>query len=357
MDSRRESHPRFRPYKSQSVDGPNIDMREHRAEFTIHEHCDRDNCRVRPRMSLQEVAEGFDLTKLRHLLVEDESGQLLGIVDTADVVRRLSACNEIERQRWASTPIEAIVSVRLDEFDKSVAYDFDTPTVLGSRVFSQDDQLVAMSLGDDVMIRWSSVKSVLQRALFDPVTGLPNRAVFDRRLREEWERVQCRNSSLAVLMIDLDHFKSINDLHGHSVGDEVLREVANCLTSQLRSYDMLARFGGDEFAAILTDCYLTDIHIPASRLQAGIRELGEKFELQIPQLTVSIGAITCPGDQEISPTKLLDAADECMYAAKKAGRGCAYTLDIALAGRNGKPRPLNRPANQTSASLHIPGRT
>jgi diguanylate cyclase (GGDEF)-like protein len=305
-------------------------------------------------MSLYDLAERFDLAKVQHLLVEDDSGQLLGVVDTKDVVARLSAPNRIERQRWANTPIASIVSIRLDKFDGSVTHKLNSPSVLNGRAFSQNEQLVAMNLGDDVMIRWSSVKNVLQRALFDSVTGLPNRAVFDRRLQEEWERTQSRNSSLAVLMIDLDHFKSINDLHGHSIGDQILNEVGQCLSTQLRSYDLLARFGGDEFAAILTDCYVNDIHIPATRLHTGIRQLGEKFKLKIPRLTVSIGAITCPGDQDVSPAKLLTAADDCMYAAKKAGRGCAYTMDLALSGRKAKPRPLSTTTNQTSAGLRVP---
>lgn len=331
-------------------------MREHQAQLGITANDAPDSCRVQSGLILREVAERLNLAKIQHLLVEDAEGRLLGIVESAEVVRRLSAWNEIEQQRWADTPIEAIVTVRLDATGNgsSIDRDADGHATLSGSVISTDDHLVAMNIGDDVMIRWSAVKNVLQRALFDPVTGLPNRAVFDRRLREEWERVQQRNSSIAVLMIDLDHFKDINDVHGHSMGDEVLREVAGCLARQLRSYDLLARFGGDEFAAILTDCYMSDIHIPASRLQAGIRKLGEQFELQTSRLTVSIGAVTCPGSQGVAATRLLDVADECMYAAKRAGRGCAYTLDVALAGHKGKPQPLSGSQLQSTSAIRVP---
>ncbi|MFK7817668.1 MAG: GGDEF domain-containing protein [Planctomycetaceae bacterium] len=315
------------------------------------------DCRIDAGLLLGQVAERIDLARVRYLLVEDISGHLLGIVDSVEVQRRLSSNNEIEQQRWAETPLEAIVQIRLDPLfgAEQLKRNPDGDARVASSALVHQEQLLALDLGDDLMVRWSIVENVLKNALYDSVTGLPNRSVFDRRLVQEWERVKRRGSSIAVLMIDLDHFKQINDRYGHSMGDEVLTEVAETLSGQLRSYDLLVRFGGDEFAAILTDCYMTDIHIPATRLQEGIRRLGERFDFEEPPLTVSIGAATCPGNQKVAAQRLVDAADECMYAAKKAGRGCAYTLDIALSGKTGKPRPLGAPpVNAASSSIRVP---
>jgi diguanylate cyclase (GGDEF)-like protein len=311
------------------------------------------DCRVDAGLLLGQIAERMDLTQVRYLLVEDISGHLLGIVDSAEVERRLSSSNPIEQQRWAETPLEAIVQIRLDPHFGPERLDrhADGNINIESSALLQQEQLLALDLGDDLMVRWSIVEKVLKNALYDSVTGLPNRSVFDRRLKQEWDRVKTRGSSIAVLMIDLDHFKQINDRYGHSMGDEVLTEVADTLAAQLRSYDLLVRFGGDEFAAILTDCYMTDIHIPTTRLQEGIRQLGERFDFESPALTVSIGAVTCPGNQKVPAQRLVEAADECMYAAKKAGRGCAYTFDLARSSRNGQPYRLGEHSGP-GQSLH-----
>ena len=326
--------------------GPRTDMKSYESLVKVSGNETRLDCRISSGVPLGEVADRIDLQSARHLFVEDVHGNLLGIVETQEILLRLDAANPIERQRWAETPLEAIVSIRLDVHTagQPLNRDADGEAEVPVSVLTNREQIVAMNVGDDVMISWDSVSSVLKQALFDTVTGLPNRTVFDRRLAQEWDRVQARGSSIAVLMIDLDHFKQVNDRYGHSVGDEVLKQVAQTLTRQLRSYDLLVRYGGDEFAAILTDCYMTDIHIPAARLQSGVAALNNEFDFETPKLGVSIGAISCPGTRKVMAPELVDAADECLYAAKRAGRRCAYTLDLALSS-HGKPRPLN-PAHE-----------
>lgn len=313
-------------------------------------------CRVESGMLLGQVAERVDLNAAKYLFVEDASGNLIGIVEASEILKRISASNHIEQQRWAETPLEAIVSIRLDTetAGQPLSRDEQGTAEVDASVFTNHDQIIALEMDDDVMIRWSAVSNVLRQALIDSVTGLPNRTVFNRRLRQEWELVRARQSSIAVLMIDLDHFKQVNDRYGHTVGDEVLTAVSQTLARQLRSYDLLVRHGGDEFAAILTDCYLTDVHIPASRLQSGVRKLNEQFDFDTPRLSVSIGAITCPGSMNVNATELVDAADECMYAAKKAGRGCAFTLDLSTPGEAAKPQRLGESSSLTKPALRIP---
>ena len=330
-------------------------MREHPARIEVTGEESTGSYRVSADLLLCEVADRVDLSAIQRRLVEDDGGRLIGIIDAADIQMRLESPHERECDRWAATPIETLITARLDAVDGlSLVRDPDGNAEIPGTAICSTERMLAMDVGNDVLVPWSSVRGVLQRALFDAVTGLPNRAVFNRHLAEEWERVQRRNSSIAVLMIDLDYFKEINDQHGHSRGDEVLRAVAQTLATQLRSYDLLARFGGDEFAAILTDCYMTDIHIPASRLHAGILKVRQELNLGDSRLSISMGAITCPGSRKKTRTELIDAADECLYAAKAAGRNCAYTLDLALSDK-AKPRllPAGRPA-QPRTGARVP---
>lgn len=326
-------------------------MREHPAQIRVTGDDAAASYRVSADLLLREVADRVDLCSIQRLLVEDDRGRLIGIIGAADIQNRLESSHERERDRWAATPIESLITVRLDAVDGwNLLRDPDGLATIEATAICSGERMLAMDVGDDVMVPWSSVSGVLQRALYDAVTGLPNRAVFNRHLAEEWERVRRRNSSIAVLMIDLDYFKDINDQHGHSRGDEVLRAVAQTLATQLRSYDLLARFGGDEFAAVLTDCYMTDIHIPASRLHAGILKLRQELDLGDSKLSISMGAVTCPGSRRKTQTELIDAADACLYAAKEAGRSCAYTLDLALSDK-AKPRPLS-PGRSTESRFN-----
>ncbi len=98
---------------------------------------------------------------------------------------------------------------------------------------------------------------------------------------------------------------------------------------------------------------MTDIHIPAIRLLSGISRLTSESPL-LKDLSISIGAITCPGSLNIAPTRLLEAADECLYAAKRSGRSCAFTLDVALSGSNGKPTRLNLDTELDTAQWAAP---
>lgn len=160
-------------------------------------------------------------------------------------------------------------------------------------------------------------------ALHDGLTGLFNR----RFLRESLPQLQAaaarRQSPLCVVMIDLDHFKRVNDEHGHLVGDRTLAAVGRALREHSRRSDVVARYGGEEFAVLCpdTDCE-TGLRV-AERLRAAIERLGpEQLGYSGPQ-TVSLGvAVQAPTD-ELTPEQLLDRADVALYRAKHRGRNCA----------------------------------
>jgi len=159
----------------------------------------------------------------------------------------------------------------------------------------------------------------------DQLTGMLNRREFDRIMTEEAERAQRFGHALSLVMVDIDHFKSVNDTHGHPAGDFVLKEVAKILSGQLRTVDRLARYGGEEFALVLvqTDrAAATDVArrvVAAVAAQSIVVEGGPTLKL-----TVSAGLATLP--QDVSRIELLvGAADRSLYAAKKAGRNRVFT--------------------------------
>jgi diguanylate cyclase (GGDEF)-like protein len=162
------------------------------------------------------------------------------------------------------------------------------------------------------------------RALHDSLTSLPNRACFRARLEQSITHAETARQSLAVMYIDLDGFKRINDTHGHAIGDEMLRIVAVRLTRAMRAEDVVARLGGDEFAALLS------VVPPCEgRLERLARQLSkivaEPFQLGERRLTVrpSIGIAVWPGDGA-SAEMLLRHADAAMYRSKRARTGHAF---------------------------------
>jgi len=159
----------------------------------------------------------------------------------------------------------------------------------------------------------------------DQLTGILNRREFDRIMKEEAERAQRFGHALSLVMVDIDHFKSVNDTHGHPAGDSVLKAVAKILSGQLRTVDRLARYGGEEFALVLVQTDLAAATDVARRVVAAVAAQPIVIEGgPTLKLTVSAGLATLP--QDVSRIELLvGAADRSLYAAKKAGRNRVVT--------------------------------
>lgn len=163
--------------------------------------------------------------------------------------------------------------------------------------------------------------------LTDVLTGVNNRRFFDQRLTEEVSRAKRQKQPLSCLFLDVDHFKRVNDVHGHHAGDLALREIADVLRKNMRTSDVLARYGGEEFAALL-------INTPTEKAH----EIGERIRLEIAQrhcqlqggetlsVTLSVGIATFhPGtsnnqDALATGAQLVQRADKCLYQAKNSGR-------------------------------------
>ena len=167
---------------------------------------------------------------------------------------------------------------------------------------------------------------LLRSGLTDFLTGFHNRRYLHARLREELARAQRARQSLVCLMIDVDHFKRINDQYGHLAGDAVLREVAQRIDAEMRISDTGARFGGDEFALVLTEAAITDGEKVAGRVLQAVRSLPVAISKSATEtVTLSIGvAAAAPGpgmrDYKVLAERLMAEADAALYRAKSAGR-------------------------------------
>ncbi|MCK4743745.1 MAG: GGDEF domain-containing protein [Sulfuriflexus sp.] len=163
-------------------------------------------------------------------------------------------------------------------------------------------------------------RDALQKAMHDPLTGALNRAALDTMLDKEIDLAHRHENSLSVLMIDVDHFKNINDNYGHSVGDQVLRMLVDKLKNQIRTSDVLFRYGGEEFTIILSNTSSAGANLLAQRVRCGIEEMIYQHQETALKFTISIGMATLV-ENEVAK-ELLDRADEALYSAKKLGRNC-----------------------------------
>ncbi|PDT87371.1 diguanylate cyclase [Bradyrhizobium sp. Y36] len=162
-------------------------------------------------------------------------------------------------------------------------------------------------------------------AIEDSLTGLANRRRFDERLKEEWARAYRDRSSLALLMIDVDHFKAYNDEYGHPAGDACLRLVAKIIAAETqRAGDLAARYGGEEFAMLLPNTDAAGCALVGERIREAIHEAGLDHSSNLASgcVTVSVGGATCrPAlERTTGVASLVEAADRALYAAKDAGR-------------------------------------
>jgi len=168
-------------------------------------------------------------------------------------------------------------------------------------------------------------------ALFDGLTGVPNRRKFDEQLLRDWRQSQREQTALSVILIDVDHFKRYNDHYGHQAGDAALQAVARVLDGTLkRPHDLLARYGGEEFVGVLPNTGLSEAVELAERMQTEVRALNLEHvgspEAQV--VTISLGVATVVARSDLAPQALVEAADQQLYAAKQAGRArvCAAAL-------------------------------
>ena len=168
------------------------------------------------------------------------------------------------------------------------------------------------------------------QASHDGLTGLWNRRALLEFLRRELERVRRHGSSVGILLLDLDHFKSVNDTRGHLAGDAVLREIGLRISGAIRPYDVAGRYGGEEFLIVLPECGREETERTAERIRLVISETPFSVARPSLSLTASLGAAVAV-DSAQDATVLLHRADQALYEAKSAGRNCTRLFGAAVA--------------------------
>lgn len=244
------------------------------------------------RMTLPELYEGHDLALLQGLLERLRGGEM----------EHLAYRTRHRRADGRSYPVE----VRLS-FSR------------GSQAPGHDNRPVFVAVASDIGKRLAQEQQLHRLAYFDALTGLPNRVLLQDRLRQAMLATGRLGRQLAVLFLDVDGFKLINDRNGHDTGDAVLRALAQRLTASLRASDTVARLGGDEFVIVAPgQRHLEDARLLARKLLEALRQ-PLSLEGRALLVSASIGVTLYPTD-EGDADSLVRHADTAMYAAKNAGR-------------------------------------
>jgi diguanylate cyclase (GGDEF)-like protein len=279
------------------------------------------------------VGPGLSLFAKRHLAATERGGRARSRVSSREMLRHLPRLDL--RRSFETAPVSLPVpgEATLREILREGGMDVQPLDCGMCGLPTCEEFAVSIFRGETTWAaclphRSSALSSELEdlevSASLDPLTGLWNRRVFAQRLDEEYARHRRYGGSLALLMLDIDRFKSVNDRFGHATGDAVLACVAETLRASLRTADIPVRYGGDEFAVLLPNTGKTEAFAVAEKLRLEIEEAvvdakGAAGEEASVEMRVSIGVAAASGGVA-SPQSLFEAADRALYRAKESGR-------------------------------------
>ena len=178
---------------------------------------------------------------------------------------------------------------------------------------------------DFVLIPDASISAVSEIALRDHLTGLYDKGTFQAKFRAEMKRFSRYGNNVSLILMDIDDFKELNDLHGHIAGDQVLSRIGRLLQDEIRDVEVIARIGGEEFAILLPQTDLSEAYVSAERIRKAI---ADEFNID-HQLTVSIGVANCPRNAS-SMHDLILQADQALYQAKLANKNQTVKASLKL---------------------------
>lgn len=217
------------------------------------------------------------------------------------------------------------VRSRLDAIDKHLQDFRQREATFAAAISARSEQMRSriVELEAEAKRLQSQLHDEQRASTLDVLTGIPNRQAYDKRVDEELHRLRRFKQATCLAVWDVDHFKRINDTYGHRAGDRVLRVVADCFASRVRSTDFIARYGGEEFVMILPGTQLEDASRFSERIRAAIAEIGFHFRGSPVSITVSSGVTALLPDDTAGGA--FDRADRALYRAKQEGRNRCVT--------------------------------
>ena len=253
-------------------------------------------------------------------------------IEALEAVRR--ECPSYIITDWLMSPMDGVEFCRLLRRENLPHYVYvvlltvkdQTQDIVAGLNAGADDFLTKPVQGDELLARLQAGERVLelerrlnQHALYDPLTGMLNRRSFCQVLEREWSRAVRYDLRLSCAMIDVDHFKAINDTYGHLAGDEVLRDLARLLVGSCRGSDYVCRWGGDEFYVLLPETDEKSACTWAERCCLALAETEFCVGQKKLAIAASFGVAQCHEDMQ-NAQQVLGLADQALFAAKKAGR-------------------------------------
>ncbi|MEO1617169.1 MAG: GGDEF domain-containing protein [Planctomycetota bacterium] len=301
---------------------------------------------------MTEVVRDFlnsESPKQRLIDVAQQTARLLLHPDTSNErIRglRKSACEKLGLEESGFNDHLNSIIAQWKEYESLFKFDALPFESVGDLEKRARETMMKISLGLDQTIKAMSEEQaeLRQMAMIDGLTRLKNRAAFDSEANMLTHQYRRRETSFALIVIDIDHFKSINDRFGHSAGDTVLKAVAECLQTQCRQYDPIYRFGGEEFVVLVGDCDYESAVSVTERLRRAVEVKEVDVEGRKLQVTASLGICWVARGQHDQLIDVFNRADVAMYEAKEMGRNtCVYSVIPSDADGNAAESPRIAP--------------
>jgi diguanylate cyclase (GGDEF)-like protein len=277
---------------------------------------------------LVEATRGLDNILAKTIKIKRGEGIAGKVLETGEpiLVQNVEKDPRLNQKNKPRYKTKSFLSVPLKIEDRVAGVLNISDKIMGG-VFNENDLRLLQPLVTNASIAiernllYKQSNELKKLSITDPLTGALNRRFLDQRLTEEIARFNRYKQPFSLFMLDIDRFKKYNDTYGHIATDKVLQILAATVTNTLRSIDIAARFGGDEFMVLLPQTQKVDAIRIAERLrvQIEVSTILQDAELPPNKLTISIGLITCPDDAAANIPAILEKVDQALYIAKKSG--------------------------------------
>lgn len=290
---------------------------------------------IHPESTLRQAAKVMLDLKLGALVVTDETSALVGIISERDLLPVVASCDPKAADALVSEVMtRSVISCSPEDEVTYLLHLMNENAIRHIPVLEKGKLAGILSIRE-----LTKAYELLQiEANTDPLTQVSNRRPFLKTLETQFDKAQRRGLPMSVAMLDVDHFKRINDTYGHDAGDKTLQQLSRMLIREFRSIDLVGRLGGEEFALVFPDTDLIGAYAACERLRSTIQSSEIIADANRIHLTVSIG-LTEICEEASVPAALLKRADELLYVAKNSGRNQVMTESGVVVSSMAKKSP------------------